>query len=139
MARITIEDYDPARHNNRMRYIDNAQAERHLRAPTMVPYKVCLVSVCGFTFEFHSLPQLRCCLDYYCREHHPSSRLPVDTGYYGGDHMETQRWFERLPQYLLAKSKRVRVVAALKRAAVEFGRVPGTETGTEPKPLYDWA
>jgi hypothetical protein len=131
MATITIENYDPLRHRNPMSYIDDAQHERHLRAPTIVPYKVCLVTVCGFTFTFHSMRQLRVCRDYYLAEHHASSRLPVYTENLGGDHWETQRWFEKLPQYLLEKPKRKEVLAALDRAAKDYSKFPETETGTD--------
>jgi hypothetical protein len=135
MARITIEDFDVFKHRNPMWYIDNAQRERHSRAPTIVPYKVCLVDVCGFTFFFHSLPQLRACLDFYSQAHHRSSRLPVYDAILGGDHWESQRWFEKLPMYLLKKSKRFRVVAALKHAIKEYSaQVPEAETGTPLRP-----
>jgi hypothetical protein len=133
MAHITIEDYDATRHGNPMWYVDDAQRERHQRAPTIIPCKVCLVNVCGFTFVFHSLPQLRLCLDYYSEEHHPSSRLPI----LGGDHWEFQRWFEKLPQFLLEKPKRSKVIAALKNTLEEYSRVPGAETGTPKKPLHE--
>ena len=136
MARISIEEYDRRRHGNPMWYIDDAQRDRHERAPTLFPYKVCLVTVCRFTFVFHSLTQLRLCLDYYSREHHPSGRLPVYTGYLGGDHHETQRWFEKLPQYLLEKPKRAKVVSALQRALAEYSKVPEAETGAVANPLY---
>jgi hypothetical protein len=138
MARITIEEYDCLRHGNPMWNIDDVQRERHFRAPTLVPYKVCLVNVCGFTFVFHGLPQLRLCLDFYCREHHPSSRLPVYDKNLGGDHNEAQRWFEKLPQYLLRKPKRLKVIAALQKALEEYFKVPEAETGTALKPLYEW-
>ena len=138
MARITIEDFDAMRHGNPMWYIDDAQRKRHQRAPTIVPYKVCLVKVCGFTFIFHSLPQLRLCLEYYSLEHQPSSRLPVYDKNLGGDHWETQRWFEKLPQFLLEKPKRVKVIAALKKALEVYSKVPNAETGTPKKPLHEW-
>src|SRR5262249_20872239 len=111
-----------------MRQVDNVQAERFARAPTLIPYRVCLVTVCGFTFEFHSVTQLQVCLDYYSREHHPSSRLPVSSGDYGGHHTETPRSFEQLPQYLLELPKRDKVVAALKQALAEYSRVPAAIT-----------
>jgi hypothetical protein len=138
MARITIEDYKAVRHGNPMWYIDDAQRERYSRAPTIVPYKVCMVDVCGFTFIFHSLSQLRLCLDFYSLEHHPSSRLPVYDENLGGDHWEAQRWFEKLPQYLLEKPKRAKVVTALKKAIDDYSQVPEAETGTPNKPLYKW-
>jgi len=133
MAQITIEDFDPLRHPNPMSYVDNAQAERSAHVGKLVPYKVCVVSVCGFRFLFHSVLQLELCLEYYRLEHRPSTRLPVHTGLYGGDHWETQRWFERLPQRLLEKSKRPLVVAALERAAAEYGKHASAHTET-PKP-----
>jgi hypothetical protein len=138
MARITIEDFDAMRHGNPMWYIDDAQRERHQRAPTIVPYKVCVVNVCGFAFVFHSLSQLRLCLEYYSLEHQPSSRLPVYDKNLGGDHWETQRWFEKLPQYLLEKPKRLKVVVALKKALEAYSEVPEAETGTAKKPLHEW-
>jgi hypothetical protein len=138
MARITIEEFDATSHGNPMWYIDDAQRERHNRAPTLVPYKVCLVDVCGFTFVFHSLLQLRLCLEYYSQDLQPSSRLPVYDKNLGGDHWESQRWFEKLPQYLLEKPKRSKVVAALTKALVEYSRIPGAETETPKKPLNEW-
>jgi len=116
------------RHRNLMRWVDDVQAERHFVAPSLNPYKVCLVSVCGFTFEFHSVLQLDLSLEYYSMEHHPSSRLPVYTENIGGDHGECQRWFERLPQKLLDKSKRSKVVAALTRAREEYVKHPSANT-----------
>jgi len=138
MARVTIEDYDPSRHGNPMWYIDDAQRERYNRAPTTVPYKVCLVDVCGFTFVFYSLPQLRLCQEYYSQEHPPSSRLPVYDKTLGGDHWQAQRWFEKLPQYLLEKPKRSKVIVAFTKALHEYSRVPEAETGTPKKPLNAW-
>jgi hypothetical protein len=121
-----------------MAYIDNGQARRDSHTRGLVPYKVCLVDVCGFEFTFHSVTQLELCLEYYRREHHQSSRLPVETGTYGGDHGETQRWFEKLPNYLLEKGKRSRVVSALERALVEYQLEEGAETRTAKPSLYGW-
>ena len=89
---------------------------RHHRAPTLEPHRVVFVRVAGFTFEFHSLDQIRTCLAFYQQPHHPTSRLPVSTGDYGGDQSETQRWFERLPLYLREAPKRRLVVKALEDA-----------------------
>jgi hypothetical protein len=99
---------------------------RHHRAPTLEPHQVLFVRVAGFTFEFHSVEQVRACQAYYASKHHPSSRLPVATGEYGGDHSEVQRWFERLPLYLREEPKRLQVVAALNDALhrVALGEFP---------------
>jgi hypothetical protein len=85
-----------------------------------------------------SVTQLELCFEYYRRRHHPTSRLPVETGYYGGDRGETQRWFDKLPNYLLEKAKRPKVVSALERALVEYRRQEGAETGTAKPTLYKW-
>jgi hypothetical protein len=139
MARIEIVPFDHMKHGNPMWYVDDAQSKQHWRAPSLSSYKVCLVTVHGFTFMFHSVGQIELCLQYYSREHHPTSRLPVYTENLGGDHNETQRWFEKLPQFLLEKSKRSKVVAALRKALEEYSKIPGANTGFKPKPLYDWS
>ncbi len=139
MPQIKIEPYDQLKHPNPMWYVDDAQAKQHWKAPSLSDYKVCLVTVCSFTFIFHSVAQLTLCLDYYRREHQPSSRLPVYTENLGGDHWETQRWFEKLPQFLLEKPKRTKVIKALEKAVREYSRVPSANTGTKAKGLYEWA
>jgi len=137
MANIRLEEFDALRHPHPM-YVDHAQSDRKSRTGTLVPYKVCLVDVCGFEFIFHSVMEIELCLEYYRRPHHPSSRLPVETGNYGGDHGETQRWFEKLPNYLLEKSKRPKVVSALERALARYRQQEGADTGTAKPSLYGW-
>jgi hypothetical protein len=58
------------------------------------------------------------------------------TGNYGGDHGETQRWFEKLPNYLLEKAKRPKVVSALERALAEYRQQEGAEPGTVKPELF---
>ena len=73
---------------------------------------VLMVHVASFTFHFFSVEQIRDCLAYYSQKIHSSSRVPIGAA----DHWEVQRWFERLPMYLLEEPKRVKVVKALERA-----------------------
>lgn len=117
MARFWKEPYNPAAHYNRMYEIPV------FKSPDLklIPQFVYFVSVCSFTFEFHSLEQIEICLEYYSEKIHPSSRLPVYTQNLGGDHWGTLRWFERVPMYLLEEPKRQRVVKALTRALEKFG------------------
>lgn len=82
------------------------------RAKTLEPHEVLFVRVVGFTFEFHSVEQVRACLAFYARKLHATSRLPTE----GGDRWEFQRWFERLPLFLREEPKRKKVVAALEEA-----------------------
>ena len=138
MATIKIQDFDRRIHHNPMWYIDDEQSKLHDRVGGLVPYKICLVEVCGFQFIFHSVVQIDLCLEYHCRQHHPSSRLPVYTENLGGDHSETQRWFEKLPQYLLESSKRPKVIAALQRARIEYERHEGAQIKTAKPELYKW-
>ena len=137
MPRIQIEDYDSAHHANPMQWFDDTQRKRHQKAPTLVRYPVCLVTVKGFTFVFHSVEQIRLCLDYYSRKIRPSSRLPVYTENLGGDHYETQRWFDRLPQFLLENGTREEVVSSLQAAVEEYSTFPEASTGVELKPYFD--
>ena len=73
-----------------------------------------LVSVASFTFRLVSTEQIRDCLAYYQPKTRRSSRIPVPDH----DHWEAQRWFERLPMYLLEGPKRLKVIDALSRALV---------------------
>lgn len=130
MAKITITGYVAGQHPNPMRWVDNEQQERYLKSGGLTPYDVCLVDVCGFQFFFHSVMQAQLCLEYYSRTIQPTSRLPVYAQNLGGDHGETQRWFEQLPMFLLEGSKRPRVVAALERAVAEYSKAPGAITRT---------
>jgi hypothetical protein len=85
---------------------------------TLRPVNVWRVKVCSFTFTFDSIEQLEQYLDYYSGKIHPTSRIPrEELPNYGGDQGETQRWFERLPMYLLEEPKRKKVVVALTKAA----------------------
>jgi hypothetical protein len=133
MTSIAIEDYDPSRHRNPMMFVDNVQAERRAHGGRLEPYRVCVVRVAGFEFIFHSATQLELCLEYYRCKILPSSRLPVHTQNLGGDHWETQRWFERLPARLRTEPIRQEVVDALERALRVYILEPGAVTGT-PKP-----
>ena len=71
-----------------------------------------MVNVASFTFHFFSVAQIRDCLAYYSHKIHATSRVSVGAA----DHWEVQRWFERLPMYLLEEPKRIKVVKALERA-----------------------
>jgi hypothetical protein len=137
MPQIVIEPFDSTRHPKPMRWIDDTQRQRHDRAPKLIPYSVCLVTVKGFTFIFHSVEQVYVCLDYYSRKIHASSRLPVYTENLGGDHFECQRWFERLPQFLLEEKTRNAVVSTLEEAIVEYSKFPGAITGIDVKPYIE--
>jgi hypothetical protein len=88
--------------------------------------KTYFVNVCSSAFVFNNLRQLELCLAYYKRKVHPSSKLPfseiryfVETGLRG---WEVQRWFERLPMYLLENGKRERVCSALELAYREWSK-----------------
>jgi hypothetical protein len=84
---------------------------------TLAPKEVWFVRVCSFTFTFHSVDQIKVCLAYYEQKIHASSLIPAnELGNYGGDSSECQRWFDRLPMYLLEEPKRKKVVAALRLA-----------------------
>jgi hypothetical protein len=113
VAKIWNEPFDSTRHQNKMFNGPAAEGlDLYWRAKTIEPHDVFFVRVAGFTFEFHSVEQIRTCLAFYARKIHPTSRLSID----GGDHWEFQRWFERLPLYLQEEPKRKKVVAALEEA-----------------------
>ncbi len=115
MAQIWSEPYCWTKHQDQMDGIERLPAEQR-PAPTLRRRQVYFVRVCSFTFQFHSIQQLRACLDYYARKMQPSSRLHIGAA----DHWEVERWFERLPFYLRAEPKRQKVVKALKEALRTF-------------------
>jgi hypothetical protein len=98
----------------------------------LAPREVVLVSVASFTFRFTTTKQLRHCIEYYERKTHPSSRvcakaIAADIGPDWRElrSWEVERWFERLPMYLLEEPKRQKVLKALHKtlALVEAGKL----------------
>jgi hypothetical protein len=98
----------------------------------LAPREVVLVRVASFTFRFTTTKQLRDCIEYYERKTHPSSRISAKAiaADIGPDwrelrSWEVERWFERLPMYLLEEPKRQKVLKALHKtlALVETGKL----------------
>jgi hypothetical protein len=94
--------------------------------------EVILVRVASFTFRFTTTKQLRDCIEYYERKKHASSRvsakaIAADIGPDWRDlrSWEVERWFERLPMYLLEEPKRQKVLKALHKtlAMLETGKL----------------
>ncbi len=99
---------------------------------SLVPQYVIVVHVASFTFRFGSPEQLKACLDYYQQKIHPSSRVAAVEleRQLGADWREqrgweVERWFERLPMYLLEEPKRQKVLKALSNALarIEAGKL----------------
>ena len=89
----------------------------------LLPLEVVMVRVASFTFRFESATQLQECLRYFEAKTHPTSRVPAKEleAQLGSDWREqrgweVERWFERLPMYLLEEPKRLKVVKALREA-----------------------
>jgi hypothetical protein len=117
MARIWKERLDPDKHVDYMRTTHIGGFTVEAVRDRLIERDVYFVEVCGFTFQFQSLDQITEALAYFRQKTHPSSREPgVTLEHYW------QRWYERLPQWLFEEPKRLRVVAALERAAETFGR-----------------
>ena len=90
---------------------------------SLVPRHAIVVKVASFTFRFRTIQQLRDCFEYYQRKTNPSSRVAAKTlaADLGEDWREqrgweVERWFERLPMYLLEEPKRQKVLKALSKA-----------------------
>jgi hypothetical protein len=94
-----------------------------LNSSALAPEYAIVVHVVSFRFGFGSLEQLRACIDYYRRKTHPTSRVPAQklAADLGEDWREqrgweVERWYERLPMYLLEEPKRKKVLNALRDA-----------------------
>jgi hypothetical protein len=125
MAQIWTETFDPKRHSDKMHdftRLPGVPTEQYRRAPTLQRYPVYFVRVCGFTFEFHSIQQLKVCLEFFSKKVRPSSMIRFSEA----DrklhwlHLVCQRWSERLPMQLLEERRRVRIVPALRQALIKF-------------------
>jgi hypothetical protein len=99
---------------------------------SLIPREVIVVRVASFTFRFKTIEQLQECIEYYQQKTRPSSRVRGKTiaAQLGEDWRkrrgwEVERWFERLPMYLLEEPKRQRVLKALSKALslVETGKL----------------
>jgi len=93
---------------------------------------IIVVRVASFAFRFETAEQLRACIKYYERKTRPSSRIPAKrlAAGLGNDWRklrgwEVERWFERLPMYLLEEPKRQKVLKALSKtlALVEANKL----------------
>jgi len=111
MARIWKEKLDVNKHRDYMQstWIGGVPPARP--KGNLIESWVYFVDVCSFTFQFHSIEQIKECLEYFSQKTHPSSRQ-------SGCELEHywQRWFERLPQWLYEEAKRQKVVKALTMA-----------------------
>lgn len=99
---------------------------------SLAPRHVIVVRVVSFTFRFRTVKQLRECISYYERKTRPTSRVAakIIASQLGEDwramrSWEVERWFERLPMYLLEEPKRLKVLKALSKALdlVETGKI----------------
>jgi hypothetical protein len=99
------------------------ESNKRFGKSNLIPLPVIVVRVASFTFRFESIQQLRECIKYYQQKTRPSSRVAAKTiaAELGEDwrtlrSWEVERWFERLPMYLLEEPKRQKVVKALCKA-----------------------
>ena len=129
MAQFWTENFDPKRHSDKMQdftHLPGVPREQYSRAPTLQRYPVYFVRVCGFTFEFHSIEQLKVCLEFFSKKVRPSSMIHFkkEDRSIHWLHWVCQRWFERLPMQLLEERRRIRIAPALKKALENFQKKP---------------
>ncbi len=115
-----------------MARISKVPHTRHDGKASLVPRHTIEVRVASFAFRFETAEQLRECIKYYARKTRPSSRvaskeLAADLGedWRALRGWDVERWFERLPMYLLEEPKRQKVLKALSKTLqlVETGKL----------------
>ena len=113
-----------------MARISKEPLERSDGKASLAPRYVVVVRVVSFTPRFGTIEQLRECIEYYQQKTRPSSRVAAKTIASRDDwrairSWEVERWFERLPMYLLEEPKRQKVLKALFKALelVETGKL----------------
>ena len=106
-----------------MARISKELVKRHDGKASLDPRYVIVVRVASFAFRFETVERLRECIKYYEKKARPSSRIAAKT--LAADLEEdwrelrgwdVERWFERLPMYLLEEPKRQKVLKALSTA-----------------------
>ena len=137
MARIWTESHrGGGLHWKRPESVER-QLNQGAQNPTLIARRDILVRVASFTFRFVSIEHLRDCLAYFQQKTHPSSRISAKelASDLGEDwrtqrSWEIERWFERLPMYLLEEPKRQKVLIALGEALhlVESGKLSASQT-----------
>ena len=119
-----------------MARISKMPVVEHSGKAILAPHNLIVVRVASFAFRFDSADRLRACLKYYEQKTRPSSRIAAGAlaAELGEDWRklrgwEVERWFERLPMYLLEESKRQKVIKALSKALalVEAGKLKFSE------------
>jgi hypothetical protein len=106
-----------------MARISKELVKRHDGEASLTPQHVIVVRVASFVFRFETVERLRECIKYYEKKTRPSSRIAAKTltADLGKDWRklrgwDVERWFERLPMYLLEEPKRQKVLKALSSA-----------------------
>jgi hypothetical protein len=106
-----------------MARISKELVKRHDGKASLAPQQVIVVRVASFAFRFETVERLRECIKYYEKKTRPSSRIAAKilAAELGEDWRElrgwdVERWFERLPMYLLEEPKRQKVLKALSKA-----------------------
>ena len=111
----------------RVQFGNNVNRDREhrfrLSDKVLKPTDLIIVRVASFVFRFGSVDQLKKCIEFFEKKIHPSSRisakaLAADLGEDWREQRgwEGERWFERLPMYLLEEPKRQKVLKALRKA-----------------------
>jgi hypothetical protein len=114
--------------------------KKSMENPELIQLEDIRVHVSSFTFRFESVEHIRECLAYYQKKTHPSSRVSskqlaseLGEDWRSQRSWEVERWFERLPMYLLEGPKREKVVKALSKAVrlAESGKLPSRQIQSE--------
>jgi hypothetical protein len=115
MAKIWKEPLDAKKHKDFMTGFQDRGGRPPEPKDKLVPRWVYFVREGDFTFQFHSFSQIREALEYFQKQTHPTSRVAgVAVEHYW------QRWYERLPPGLRARSRRTRIIKALQKALEQF-------------------
>jgi len=116
MSRIWKEKLDIKKHRDQMSTADIGGVVPKRPRDTLLTPWVYFVEVASFTFQFHSLEQLREALNYFSKKTHPTS----NDGYGRRYEHYWQRWYERLPKGLNREKSRKKIMIALKKAVTSF-------------------
>ena len=107
------------------------------RVDPLVPTETYFVEVCGFTFQFDSVAQIRRYHAYFSQTKRERERIPSQSnGMFNGDHGERHTPFSRLPAKLLTRSNRPKVVKALAKAITSATEFAGSSVLTARQMMF---
>ncbi|NIB44801.1 hypothetical protein HBA55_34795 [Pseudomaricurvus alkylphenolicus] len=117
MSRVWREIADPKKHSDFMSTYNEGGIPVKKSRDNLIEKWVYLAEVCGFTFQFASIEQVKECKAYFEKKVHPSTRdiHPPHEHYW-------HPWYCKLPKGINGGTKRQKVLKTLDQILEKWGQ-----------------